>query len=156
MTTAGKRMHYDHYFIDDCFTAFADAARRGHIARFPLEEAIRRLRRHFWVEEECVFPALIPTKPGPVMVMLRQHGVIWDHLDELEALHNDGDLHPELALTIYSALRQEMDRHNFTEDNLLYADIDDILGRDLSQPVLDGLATEMPPGWICAMASARV
>lgn len=156
MTTAGKRMEHDHYVIDDCFAAFADAARQGRIAQFPLEEAIRRLRRHFWVEEECIFPAMLPTHPGPVMVMLRQHGVIWDHVDELEALHADGDLDPELALTVYSALRQEMDRHNATEDSVLYAVMDDMLGRDLAHVVLDGLATEMPPAWRCAMASVRV
>lgn len=156
MTNAGKRMDHDHHFIDDCFTAFADAATQGRIARFPLEEAIRRLRRHFWVEEEFIFPALLPTHPGPVMVMLRQHGLIWDHVEELEALHADGNLAPELALTIYSALRQEMDRHNATEDDLLYAVMDDNLGQDLAHVVLDALATEMPSAWRCAMASVQV
>lgn len=153
MTTAGKRMEQDHYFIDSCFTAFADAARRGRIARFPLEDAIRRVRHHFWVEEESVFPVLMHTLPGPVMVMLRQHGAIWDHLDELEAFCDDGDPDPDLALAVYGALRQEMDRHNATEDSVLYAGMDDALGEDLARPVLNALATEMPAGWRCAMAS---
>lgn len=154
MTTAGKRMAHDHSFIDDTLAAFADAARQGRIARFPLTEASHRLRHHFWVEEEFVFPPIAHSTPGPVLVMLREHGVIWNHLDELERLLDDESPDPEVALTVFAALRQELDRHNLTEDSVLYAVIDDELGEDLSQTVLDALATDMPTGWRCAMADA--
>lgn len=156
MTTAGKRMAHDHDFIDDNFTAFADAARQGRMARFQLEEAIRRLRHHFWVEEEFVFPVVAHTNPGPVAVMLREHGVIWNHVDELEGILAADDPDPELALAVFVALRQELDKHNFTEDNVLYAYADDVLGEELSRPVLNALATEMPPDWRCAMAETTV
>ncbi|MDO5499498.1 MAG: hemerythrin domain-containing protein [Propionibacteriaceae bacterium] len=156
MTTAGKRMAHDHYFIDDKFNAFADAARQGRIARFPLEDAIRRLRHHFWVEEEFVFPPLAHSNPGPVVVMLRQHGVIWNHVEELEALLDADDPDPELALAIFTALRQELDAHNLTEDNVLYPVADDVLGEELAQATLNALATEMPDGWRCSMADAKV
>lgn len=149
-------MAHDHYYIDDCFAAYADAARQGRIARFQLEEGIRRLRHHFWVEEEFVFPAMAHANPGPVMVMLREHGVIWDLVDELEELHADGDPDPLMAVTLYEALEQQMEKHNFTEDNVLYAVTDDVLDEELARPVLHALAREMPTGWRCAMATARV
>lgn len=156
MTTAGKRMAHDHYFIDDSFHAFAEAARAGRFARFPLEDAIQRLRHHFWVEEEFVFPPLAHSNPGPVTVMLRQHGEIWDHVNELESLLEADEPDPELALTLFTALRQALDAHNLTEDNVLYPVADDILGDDLSRVVLNALATDMPVDWRCSMATAQV
>lgn len=156
MTTAGKRMAHDHYFIDDRFNAFAEAARAGRVARFPLEDAIQRLRHHFWVEEEFVFPPLAHSSPGPVTAMLRQHGAIWDHVNELESLLEADEPDPELALTLFTALRQQLDAHNLTEDNVLYPIADDVLAEDLANVVLNALATDMPADWTCAMAKAEV
>ncbi|WP_432558213.1 hemerythrin domain-containing protein [Granulicoccus sp. GXG6511] len=156
MTTAGKRMAHDHHFIDDKFNAFAVAARGGRLSRFQLEDAIRRLRHHFWVEEEFVFPPLAHSSPGPVVAMLREHGVIWDHVDELEAILEMDEPDLDMALAVFAALRQELDTHNETEDSVLYPVADDMLGDDLSKPVLNALATEMPEGWRCQMAQAKV
>lgn len=156
MSTPGQRMAHDHHFLDDKFNAFADAARQGRLARFQLDDGIRRLRHHFWVEEEFVFSALAHSHPGPVMVMLREHGEIWDHLDELEDIvaHDEPDL--ELALTVFQALQQRLDQHGVTEDGVLYSVADDVLGPEHSDRVLNALASEMPSDWRSQMASTRV
>ena len=156
MTTPGKRMAHDHHFIDDKFSAFAEAARGGRFARFQLEDGIARLRHHFWVEEEFVFAPMAHSHAGPVSVMLRQHGEIWDLVDELESLLTQSNPDPEMALTLFTGLRQVMDAHNATEDSILYPITDDMLGDDLARVLLDALATDMPPGWRCAMAKAVV
>ncbi|HHV20363.1 MAG TPA: hemerythrin domain-containing protein [Propionibacterium sp.] len=156
MTTAGKRMAHAHHAIDTQFAAFARAARSDRIAKFPLEEAIRRLRHHFWVEEVFIFPPLAHSNPGPVLVMLREHGVIWDLLDELDQLLQTDDPDPTMALTIFGALRQHFDAHNETEDAVLYPVADELLGNQLSEPVLNALATEMPTDWRCQMASVKI
>lgn len=156
MTLPGKRMAHDHHFIDEKFNAFAEAARLGKFARFQLEDGIARLRHHFWVEEEFVFPPMAHSHAGPVSVMLRQHGEIWDLADELEQLLDQVNPDPAMALTLFSVFRQVMDAHNATEDSILYPITDDMLGEELSRVLLEALSTDMPAGWRCAMAKARV
>lgn len=50
-----------------------------------LRRAIAALRRHIYVEEERIFPALRDKSMfAPLLVMLREHGQLWDRVDGIE------------------------------------------------------------------------
>lgn len=154
MTTAGQALEADHRTVDDHFAAFADAAASGTWERDPLEEAVRALRRHIWVEEDLFFPPLRAAGVvGPVMVMLREHGQIWRFLDELEALAQSHEPDLQGALAIWGALEQVLQQHNVKEEQILYATADRVLDADTTSGVIDGLTTDVPAGWRCAMAA---
>jgi regulator of cell morphogenesis and NO signaling len=75
----------EHREIDDGINAFV--AGSDERATESLCRAVAALRRHIYVEEERVFPAL--REQGlfaPVLVMLREHGQLWDALDRIEGL----------------------------------------------------------------------
>lgn len=66
--------------IDDFLSEGGDAT--------ALLGAITALRRHIYLEEEYLFPALPdPALAAPVFVMLREHAQMWRLLDALDTAH---------------------------------------------------------------------
>src|SRR6185437_7871464 len=56
-----------------------------------LNQAIAGLRRHIYLEERFLFPALRDAGLiAPVFVMIREHGKMWQTLDRLEPEVEDG------------------------------------------------------------------
>lgn len=153
MTPSGERLQHDHRVIDEGFARFVAAARAGRWEAVSLTEAIRRLRLHIWVEEEIYFPPLRAAGiMGPIMVMLKEHGLIWSHLETLEHLTEEGEDIPA-ALAEWEKLAIVLDQHNAKEETILYVTGDQILRADVSDQVAAGLDSDLPAGWSAAMAT---
>ncbi|WP_425308472.1 hemerythrin domain-containing protein [Ammonicoccus fulvus] len=153
MTPSGEQLKHDHRVIDEGFARFAAAARAGRWETGSLIEAIRRLRLHIWVEEEIYFPPLREAGlMGPIMVMLKEHGLIWSHLEALEHLAGEAADLPA-ALAEWEELVIVLDQHNAKEETILYVTGDRILQADVSDQVAVGLDSDLPAGWSSAMAT---
>ncbi|MGH2877172.1 MAG: hemerythrin domain-containing protein [Solirubrobacteraceae bacterium] len=121
----------------------------------PLFEALHALRRHIFLEEEFLFG---PLREGglvaPIFVMMREHGEIWDTMDTLLA---QVAIEPaaEAVEPTCRALLEQLDRHNFKEEPIIYPEVDAAMhgpaGDRLREWLQDG---EVPEGWRCARASA--
>lgn len=119
-------------------------------------DSSRELRQHIYVEEAHLFPPLravgmIP----PVLVMLREHGELWDVLETVDRLLADDQ--PDIP-----SLRRECDRltglleaHNMKEEQILYPAADETLAtEDLEQVATSLVDGDLPDGWRAEMASA--
>lgn len=153
-TSAGTALEFDHRAIDEGFDKFVALARAGTVDVTVVAPAIEGLRRHIWVEEEIFFPPLRRVGvAGPIMVMLREHGEVWDQLDQLERVLNQPDPDPTEVLAACDALNRTLAQHNFKEERILYASADRFLDdASIHQMVSDELDAERPRDWVCAMA----
>lgn len=140
----------EHREIDDGIERFSAASQN----REPLRGAIAALRRHIYLEEEFLFPALReegdPGLVAPIFVMLREHAQIWHALDDLERAVDA--VAPD-ALQLCHQLLVQLQHHNMKEERILYPEAD----RTLSPPVAERLAEfldsgRLPDGWICTRA----
>lgn len=145
----------EHHAIDD---AIAAAAVPGTISdgRRELRSAIAALRRHIYLEEELLFPALYAAGDArlvtPMMSMLREHGQIWQRLESL-----DGELGQETGPAAVARschlLLVQLQHHDRTEERVVYAEI----GRSLPPQVVARAAGflesgVMPEAWVCLKA----
>lgn len=152
-TTVGAVLEQDHREIDSHFEAFAQALMDGRIEPTHFDAASEGLRHHIWVEEELHFPPLRAAGLlGPVLVMLREHGEIWDLLDRIEAaLADGGDL--AAARESFTRLAAVLGDHNMKEERILYPAGDAQLDPDTAEAIRSALATgTRPSGWACEMA----
>ncbi|MDN5877800.1 MAG: hemerythrin domain-containing protein, partial [Brevibacterium sp.] len=104
--TVGEVLERDHHRIDGFFADFEESLSTGTINTEALAEGSGGLRHHIWVEEEYHFPAMRTGGLfGPVMVMLREHGELWDLLDRMEGQSRTADDVDELIRTwkVFSA-----------------------------------------------------
>lgn len=148
MTTARQQHETEHRLIHDDFAALAEAAVSGRFDRDALAEVVQRTRTHIWVEEEVIFPALRDAgAEGQVTVMLREHGEIWSHLDEMDQILNVDRPDPKLAVTVWTALRHVLDQHNIREEGILNAQAGSLQRVGASAQVQALMATEMPADW---------
>jgi hypothetical protein len=89
---------------------------------------------------------------GPIMVMLREHGEIWDLLDALDAGVRDGVPAADLTTT-WQGLEEIVVAHNMKEERIVYPSGDEMLSADDAAEVLAELASEeTPEGWACEQA----
>lgn len=145
----------EHHRIDAGIERFA-AAPSSAQGRASLSEAIEALRRHIYLEEEFLFPALQQAgEPGlaaPVFVMLREHAQLWASLDDLER---------ELATGLDDAAAQHrchlllvaLQHHNVKEERILYPEADRTLTPEVAERLNAFLADgKLPEGWVCAKA----
>lgn len=108
------------------------------------------LRRHIWVEEEVLFPAL--REQGllaPVLVMLREHGQIWRTLDELEQQLAADPAAPAAVATCHRLLA-ELLHHNVKEERILYP----VADAAVPDPAVAVAPAGPPEGWTPERASA--
>lgn len=151
----GQHLEDDHHRIDDAFEAFAQSLDGPVVDRTSFDTAAQALRHHIYVEEELHFPAL---KSGgllaPVLVMLREHGMIWDLLDAITRALDDAD--PETVRATWPQLATVLAQHNSKEEQILYPAGDQHLAPNEADQVLSTLrAGTTPPGWVCEMATSR-
>lgn len=141
----------EHREIDAGFEAFASG--EGEAATAALTAAAEALRRHIYLEEEFLFPALREAgMVAPVFVMLREHGEMWRALDAIDAeleTHGAGpSFHPLLA-----ELGRRLEAHNVKEEAILYPQADTVLdpaaAADLASFLRSG---RTPDGWVCELA----
>lgn len=152
----------EHEAIDAGLEAFVAQSEDGDVTQWaaPLQEAMRALRRHIYLEEEVAFPRL---RKGPLMmpvlVMLREHGEIWRAMDELDALLAAPDSQTEPARSALVAACHAMlallDEHNAKEEPIIYPHLDTTLDW-VAQAHLRELIEEgtLPEGWVCERAAA--
>jgi iron-sulfur cluster repair protein YtfE (RIC family) len=135
----------EHHEIDAGIEAFMNGTREA------LAGAVRALRRHIYLEEEFLFPALHAAGlTAPVLVMLREHGQMWATLDALNVQPDDG-----AAYTLCRRLTVQLLHHNLKEEKTLYPE----LGRVVPKPRAERLRAfldsgEMPAEWVCVRARA--
>lgn len=151
--TIGQVLESDHHAIDAQFAAFARSLEGDTVDTASLEAGVRALRHHIWVEEELHFPPLrAGGLMGPIMVMLREHGELWDLLDRLEAQVAAAAPNAEIATT-WGEAAALLEAHNMKEEQILYPSGDQIIDTDTAADVQDALVNETTPdGWVCQMA----
>jgi len=151
--TLGAILERDHHRIDEHFARFAASLAEGPVDVEALGAGAAGLRHHIYVEEEHHFPPLQRAGlVGPIMVMLREHGQLWDLLDALESrVREQAD--PETINVTWQDLEHRLADHNRKEEQILYPAGDDVLDAEVTADVLDELRSgDTPPGWVCRMA----
>ena len=153
MQTLASALEREHREIDAGIDSFTSGSRAGDA--LSLSGAIQALRRHIYLEEEFLFPSL---RQGPralsaaVLVMLREHGEMWDVLDLLEREIVTAS-RGETALTLCRQLVDMLAPHHVKEEEILYAAADDLLTRPAEVRLRGFLAyARLPEGWSCEMA----
>jgi hemerythrin-like domain-containing protein len=153
-TLAGA-LEREHREIDEGIEAYLADEAEGRYRTAPLIKAMEALRRHIFLEEEFVFPPLRDAGLfAPIFVMLREHGEIWDTLEDLRARLGAG---PDSATTaaICRQLLEQLERHNAKEEPIIYAQTDAVLSAAASAGLRAFLAAgQMPEGWVCARAQS--
>ena len=115
-----------------------------------LAVAIAALRRHIYLEEEFVFPALSTGGLlAPIFVMLREHAQIWQALDALERDVALSDGAPEVSLACHQLLVQ-LQHHNMKEERIIYPEAERTLPRQAAERLDQYLKSgTLPDGWVC-------
>jgi len=154
LSEALEREHRD---IDGGIEQYTAQLGQGTNDVAPLVRAMTGLRRHIYLEEEFLFPPL--REAGmvmPILVMLREHGELWDSMDELDALLDPGSgTDAAVLLQRCRDLLALLDRHNSKEEPIIYPQADVVPSGEANAKMkafLDSGST--PPGWVCAKASA--
>lgn len=154
MATLGQALESEHRQIDggiEAFIASLDTDASADPA--PLAAALSGLRRHIYLEEEFLFPPLKAAGlMGPIFVMLREHGMLWRAMDELEAALSGAAGKPELRQSCMDLLSLLSD-HNSKEEPIIYTQADEILGTEASDELLEFLNKgTTPEGWVASAA----
>ncbi|MDN5744797.1 MAG: hemerythrin domain-containing protein, partial [Nocardioidaceae bacterium] len=90
---------------------------------------------------------------GPIMVMLREHGELWNLLVTIESAIAEDQPAPKIAGS-WQQLETTLTEHNFKEERILYPAGDEALTDDESGQVRSELAEGvLPQGWVCQMAA---
>lgn len=154
--TARRELEHDHRRIDEWFARFARSLAGPSVDRAAFDDAAQALRHHIYVEETLHFPVLRATGLlAPVLVMLREHGEIWDLLDATSAALDRGDV--TAARTIWPQLVGVLEQHNLKEERILYPAGDDKLAPADADLIVTTLTSgDTPPDWVCAMAGRGV
>ena len=148
--TLAEALEREHHEIDEGLETFTATPASSGPSAEALYRAIGALRRHIYLEEEFVFP---PMRGGgefaSVIVMLREHGNIWNILDAIEVEVRAGGTAAQLCHELAIALLH----HNSKEERIIYSRVDDVLNATAAGELRTFIDTgEMPPGWVCARA----
>jgi regulator of cell morphogenesis and NO signaling len=115
----------------------------------PLDAALGGLRRHIYVEEAFLFPAL--REAGvvmPILVMQREHGQLWDSIDAVERLQaeNAEDL---VVVEACRTLLSQLESHNAKEEPVIYAQADRVVSAQASDELRRFLDSgRLPDTWV--------
>ena|SRR5262252_7225126 len=128
-------MTRDHKTCDESFFEAEAAARDGDWPRTVAAVNAYRdaLERHFRIEEAALFPAFegaTGATEGPTAVMRAEHDDMRDLLDQLRtaAVACEADEFLGIAETLSVVMQQ----HNFKEEQVLYALLDETLGDEVA------------------------
>jgi hemerythrin-like domain-containing protein len=141
----------EHRQIDDGIEQFLAAPGADAQALAALTQAMESLRRHIYLEEEFLFPALRESGfMAPVFVMLREHGQLWQTMEQIDAaLRAD----PSASTGGCRELLAQLDAHNSKEEPILYPHADRVLDGAAGEQFAAFLATgRTPDGWIAERA----
>jgi len=147
-TTLATALEREHREIDSGIETYLAGHDLGAV-----QQAMAGLRRHIYLEEAFLFPPLRAAGMfGPIMVMLREHGELWQTMDGLDAQLVDGAAAEQTCRRLLDLLA----RHNEKEEPIVYPQADQVLpeqdAADLHAFLRSG---ELPSGWVCQAAGAR-
>ncbi len=150
--TLADALETEHHEIDAGIYAFLEGAADG---RERLDAVFEELRRHIYLEEVYLFPPLREAgMMAPVFVMLREHGEMWQKLEEIEAALAVNAA-SESAATLCRELLTQLDAHNSKEEPILYPELRGVLSDSAQEQYLAFLEDgERPEGWECERARA--
>ena len=150
--TLAAALEREHHEIDRGIETFLSRRADEAFSVQSLTDALEALRRHIYLEEELVFPALRDAgMVAPVFVMLREHGEMWRTLDELEAELSADRTGPASALC--TELVSQLEAHNAKEETILYSQADAVLPATTSADLRVFLDSgQTPEGWRCQRA----
>lgn len=149
----GAALEREHREIDAGIDAFrvgsTNDQSQAEAAAAPLTGAIVALRRHIYLEEEFLFPAMQAEFAIPIGVMLREHGEIWRTLATLET-KLDQRAEQSGVLSACEELTEQLERHNSKEEPIFYTQADRSLTGEQSAELEAFMRSgQMPPGWTC-------
>lgn len=156
MTGVAEDLVVEHHSIDDRLAEFVAGLEEGEVRTESFRASARELRHHIHVEEAHLFPPLraagmIP----PVLVMLREHGEMWDVLDGIDRLLAQDEADVPALRAECARLVQQLEAHNLKEEQILYPAADTTLAPEdlerVSTSLVDG---DLPDGWRAEMASS--
>lgn len=149
-------LELEHREIDQGIEAFASGLDAGEVQREPLTRAVHALRRHIYLEERFLFPALREAGlVAPVLVMLREHGRIWQTLDALELELTNGTDGPT-ARKACRELAVQLQHHNLKEEKILYPRADQVMTASENAQLRAFLDVgHLPDGWVCERARCQ-
>ncbi|MEO6795045.1 MAG: hemerythrin domain-containing protein [Mycobacterium sp.] len=142
----------EHQQVDLGLGAFLAELDGGRVDADGLNTALEALRRHIYIEERILFPAIRHGNMAmPVAVMMSEHGEIWRAMDALAELVAGGDTD-----RIGSAGRHLLGQlavHNDKEEQVIYPVADTGLEPDKTAELADFIETGlMPDCWECLQA----
>jgi len=152
--TLAAALEREHRDIDGGIEEYTAALEAERDDPAPLLRSMSGLRRHIYLEETFLFPPLkeAGTLTMPLMVMVREHGGLWDAMDAIEKQLADA-VDAETRLAACRDLLALLDRHNSKEEPIIYAKADDILSAEATGELATFLADGvMPEGWVCEKA----
>lgn len=150
-TTLSAALEREHREIDAGIEAFDAEPAEGGGRIESLTGAITALRRHIYLEEEFLFPALRSELAVPTIVMLREHGELWRTLDELEEKLAEGA--SESVRGLCRVLLARLASHNGKEEPIFYTRADPGLTAAAAAELRAFLESgQMPEAWVCHAA----
>jgi hemerythrin-like domain-containing protein len=153
--TLAVALEEEHREIDAGIAQFMAAQADGRSEPGPLVRAFEALRRHIYLEEEFLFPPLRAAGlVMPLLVMVREHGQIWDAMETVDGQVRDGASAADVDASC-RALLALLDAHNGKEEPIVYPQADLTLAPEAAERLLDLIDSgRMPEGWTCEKATA--
>lgn len=151
--TLAEALEQEHKDIDAGIAAFTSGLAGGTPPVDTMQRALAAHRRHIYLEETILFP---PLRAGgmfaAILVMLREHGQMWNLMDELEPLVAAGGMDPRVP-ELCEKFVALIDAHNLKEEATIYSKADEILTAPASDELRAFMASgTMPDGWVCEKA----
>lgn len=145
-TTLQSALETEHRQIDGGIAAFMAQPTDTTL----LLQSMDALRRHIYLEEDFLFPPL--REAGlvmPILVMIREHGEIWQAMDQVTELL-DSDASKDAVIEGCHALLQVQEVHNAKEEPIIYSQADVKLSFDVAARLQAYIeSSTLPEGWIC-------
>ncbi|QEA11939.1 hemerythrin domain-containing protein [Comamonas flocculans] len=115
----------------------------GSSDQVELARSLELLRTHLYLEEAVLFPALEGSVGLSIMVMEREHGLMWPLMESLAQACREG-AKLETMQDALDELFGLLQLHNPKEEQILYSVADDHAG--LAEALA---AAQVPEGWAC-------
>lgn len=151
--TIAAALEREHRDIDGGIEAFSAALATGSSQTGPLNRAMEGLRRHIYLEEQFLFPPLREAgMVGPLFVMVREHGQLWNTMQALDAALAENEAGESVA-GLCEQLIAQLQAHNSKEEPIVYPQADAVLTPDATAHLRAFLHSgELPDGWVCQAA----
>ncbi|ORA20383.1 hemerythrin domain-containing protein [Mycobacterium arosiense] len=113
------------------------------------------LRQHIYLEEVFLFPPLRDAGiMMPIVVMTREHGQLWETMENLSQLLDDPADGPPLE-AMCDRLLGQLRAHSFNEEPAIYLHANYDLPASTSAELTRFVATgRLPEGWKCRQAKS--